>query len=387
MSDKLRIYFVVGEESGDALGEKLLDAFENLSQKIEPMGLAGARMNARGVDSLFDISELSVMGISAVVQKLPNLLKRIRQTVNDIIEKKPDVLLLIDSPEFSYRVAKKVRKKLPMVKIVKYVAPTVWAWRAGRAKKIKPYIDHIMAILPFEPELLKKLGGPDATYVGHPLASEIPSIPSSSRKKCSDIPKLLVLPGSRRGELKLMLPVIRDTLSILKARGNAFDVTLPAVSKLENDIREHVEGWDVKPRIVTGEEAKKLAFREADIALATSGTVILELALYKVPMISIYKLDRMMMQIRHMITAWTTALPNLIADYPVVPERLNENTHPDHLARMLERLMMNGEERNVQLKGFDKIIRQLKSEKSGAQVAAQKIIEIVNAEVKNKKAS
>lgn len=378
MSDKLRIYFVVGEESGDALGEKLLDAFDNLSHPIEPMGLAGARMKKRGVDSLFDITELSVMGISAVVKKLPSLLKRIRQTVDDVIEKKPDVLLLIDSPEFSYRVAKKVRKQLPQVKIVKYVAPTVWAWREGRAKKIKPYIDHIMAILPFEPELLKRLGGPDATYVGHPLASEIPSIETSSKKKSAEVPKLLILPGSRGGEIKLMLPIIRDTLSILKARGNTFDVTLPAVSKLENDIREQIQDWDVKPKIVTGEDAKKLAFTEADLALATSGTVILELALYKVPMISIYKLDRIMMQLRHIITAWTTALPNLIADYPFVPERLNENAHPEHLARMLERLMMSGEERNVQLNGFDKIIKQLKSEKSGADVAAQKIIEIVN---------
>ena len=377
MKDKLRIYFVVGEDSGDALGVKLMDAFDNLSQEIEPMGLAGAKMKEKGVDSLFDISELSVMGISAVVSKLPSLLKRIRQTVDDIIDKKPDVLLLIDSPEFSYRVAKKVRKKLPQVKIVKYVAPTVWAWRAGRAKKIKPYIDHIMAILPFEPELLKKLGGPEATYVGHPLAAEIPSIATKSKKSCSQVPKLLVLPGSRRGELKLMLPVIRDTLAILQDRGNNFEVTLPAVGRLETEIREQTSDWIIKPNIVTGEEAKIEAFKNADLALATSGTVILELALYKVPMISIYKLDRIMMQVRHMITAWTTALPNLIADYPFIPERLNENAHPEHLARMLERLMMSGEERDVQLKGFDQIIKQLKSEKSGAEVAAQKIIDLV----------
>ncbi len=377
MSNKLRIYFVVGEESGDALGEKLISAFEKQSQDITPMGLAGARMQAKGVESLFDISELSVMGISAVAKKLPSLIKRIGETARDVIEKKPDVLLLIDSPEFSYRVAKRVRKQLPQVKIIKYVAPTVWAWRPGRAKKIKPYIDHIMAILPFEPELLKSLGGPDATYVGHPLAAEMPTIATKSKKKCAEIPNLLILPGSRRGELKLMLPVIRETLEILKDRDNEFEVTLPAVSKLEGEIREQVKNWEVQPSIVVGEEAKKEAFKQADLALATSGTVILELAFYKVPMISIYKLDRIMIQVRHIITAWTTALPNLIADYPVVPERLNENAHPEHLARMLERLMLDGEERAVQLKGFDKIAKQLKNEKSGAEVAAKKIIEIV----------
>lgn len=375
--DKLRIYFVVGEESGDALGETLLDAFDELTQSIEPMGLAGSRMKARGVESLFDISELSVMGISAVVSKLPSLLKRISQTAKDVIEKKPDVLLLIDSPEFSYRVAKKVRKELPDVKIVKYVAPTVWAWRPGRAKKIKPYIDHIMAILPFEPELLKELGGPDATYVGHPLATNMPEIDIKQKKKCAEVPKLIVLPGSRRIEIKLLMPVIRETLQVLKDRGNTFEVVLPAVQKLEADIREHVKAWPVKPEIVSGEEAKIKAFTDADIALTASGTVTLELALYKVPMISIYKLDRLMMQIRHLITAWTTALPNLIADYPVVPERLNENTHPQHLARMIERLMMDGEERKIQLKGFEQISKKLSQEKSGASVAAQKIIEIV----------
>ncbi len=378
MTNKLRIYFVVGEDSGDALGVKLIDAFEELSQEITPMGLAGEKMKEKGVASLFDISELSVMGISAVASKLPSLLKRIKQTANDVIDKKPDVLLLIDSPEFSYRVAKKVRKQLPQVKIVKYVAPTVWAWRPGRAKKIKPYIDHIMAILPFEPELLKKLGGPDATYVGHPLAAEMPVIETKSKKKCAAIPKLVVLPGSRRGELKLMLPIIRDTLQILRDRGNDFEVTLPAVTRLETEIQEHTKDWKVKPIIVSGEESKIEAFKNADLALATSGTVILELALYKVPMISIYQLDRIMMRLRHIITAWTTALPNLIADYPFIPERLNENAHPEHLARMLERLMLAGEERNVQLKGFDKITKQLKNEKSGAVVAAQKIIELTS---------
>ena len=373
----LRVYFVVGEESGDVLGTKLIDAFEELGSPVKPMGLAGAKMQDKGMDSLFDIAELSVMGISAVVKNLPNLLKRIRQTVDDILAKKPDVLLLIDSPDFSYRVAKKVRQEAPNIKIIKYVAPTVWAWRSGRAKKIKPYIDHIMAILPFEPQLLKKLGGPEATYVGHPLASELPNIQTANKMACHDVPRLVILPGSRKGELKLMLPVIRETIQILHERGNKFELVLPAVTRLEADIRQETSGWIIKPTIVMGEEAKKKAFTNADLALATSGTVILELALYKVPMVSIYKLDKMMMAVRHMITAWTTLLPNLIVDYPFIPEKINENAHPEHLARMLERLMMSGEERNVQLKGFELLEEKLASEQLGAKVAARKIIELL----------
>lgn len=375
-TDSLKVYFVVGEESGDALGEKLLDAFHTLDQPIDAIGLAGAKMQARGMATLFDTSELSVMGVSAVLKKLPSLLKRINQTVKDIVEKNPDVLVLIDSPEFSYRVAKKVREKKPDIKIVKYVAPSVWAWRPGRAKKIKRYIDHIMAILPFEPDLLKELGGPNATYVGHPLASKIPDIKTKDKINCADVPIILVLPGSRNGELKLMLPIIRETLRLLHERGNECKFTLPAVPRLESDLRRAIADWEVKPEIICGEEAKLQAFKQADLALATSGTVLLELALYKVPMISIYKLDRVMMQLRHLITAWTTALPNLIADYPFVPERLNENANPQNLVRSLERLMKSEEERLTQLKGFDKIITKLKQETSGATVAAEKIIEI-----------
>ena len=372
----LRIYFVVGEESGDALGEKLIKAFGELNQLIEPMGLGGERMKALGVKSLFDTSELAVMGISGVAAKLPGLLRRISQTADDVIKRNPDVLVLIDSPEFSYRVARKVRKKRPNIKIVKYVAPSVWAWRPGRAQKIKPYVDHIMAILPFEPDLMRELGGPDATYVGHPLAAEMPKVSSRAKKKCSDPVHLLVLPGSRRSETKLLLPVIRETLRILAQRGNKFEVTLPAVKRLEADIRQEVKTWEVVPMVVSGEDAKIEAFKNADLALTASGTATLELAIYRVPMISIYKLDRLMMQIRHLITAWTTALPNLIADYPVVPERLNENTHPQHLARMLERLMMDGEERAIQLKGFEVVRQKLAQETNGAQTAAGKIIEI-----------
>ena len=151
----LRVYFVIGEASGDILGSKLVDAFGELGQNILLGGLGGQAMNKRGLISLFDISELSVMGISGVVARLPNLLKRINQTAQDIITKNPDVVLLIDSPEFCYRVAKKVRNAAPAIKIVKFVAPSVWAWRPGRAKKIAPYIDHIFAILPFEPSSLQ----------------------------------------------------------------------------------------------------------------------------------------------------------------------------------------------------------------------------------------
>ena len=329
----LHLYFVVGEESGDVLGAKLVTTLKEMTESVQVSGLAGERLQAHGVESLFDISDISVMGISGVAAKLPVLLRRINQTVDDVLEKNPDVLVLIDSPEFSYRVAKKVRAKRPAIKIVKYVAPSVWAWRPGRAKKIRNYVDHVLAVLPFEPDVLDELGGPEATYVGHPLAADMPAIKASSKKLTAEVPRLVLLPGSRRSEVKRLMPVIGETLQILFERGNRFDLVLPAVSKLEDEIRESAKDWVWKPRIVTGDVARKDAFEWADIALAASGTVTLELALYKVPTISLYKLDGLAMRIRHLLTGWTASLPNLIADYPVIPEKFNEYAHPQYIAQ------------------------------------------------------
>jgi len=163
-SKPLNVYFVMGEMSGDNLGDDLLKSFAELGVDVAPAGLGGDKMKARGLESLFDISEIAVMGLSGVIAKLPSLYKRVRQTVDDIVTKKPDVVLLVDSPEFGYAVAKRVRAQAPDIPFVKYVCPTVWAWRPGRAPKLRRYVDHILAILPFEPELLEELGGPKATY-------------------------------------------------------------------------------------------------------------------------------------------------------------------------------------------------------------------------------
>ena len=334
-------------------------------------------MKSKGLESLFDISQLSVMGISSVIPKLPALLNRIKQTARDVVEKQPDILLLIDSPEFSYRVAKKVRKKSASPKIVKYVAPTVWAWRPGRAAKIARYIDHILAVLPFEPEAMKQLNGPETTYVGHPLAASMPKIDGRKKQDCNDPVKLVMLPGSRLGETRRLMPVFAEILQVLKSRDNRIEVTLPTLGRLEAEIREQSRNWAYTPEIVVGDEARQRSFKSSDLALAASGTVTLELSLYKVPMIAVYKLDPFMLQMRRFITAWTASLPNLIADYPVVPERLNEDVRAGHIARMMERLMVSGPERNAQLEGFELIAKRMKQKTPSGQLAAQKILEII----------
>lgn len=375
-SPPLKIYFVMGEQSGENLAIDLLDAFDEMDVSVEPLGLGGEKLQKRGLDSLFDVTDLSVIGISGVVGKLPTIIKRVRQTVEDILDKRPDVVLLIDSPDFGYAVAKRVRKKNADIPVVKYICPSVWGWRPGRAPKMRVFIDHVLAILPFEPEVMKKLAGPDTTYIGHPLMRLI----DENAKRKNATPKspasLLVLPGSRKSETSRLLPVIRDTLLMLHERGSAFEAVLPAVDHLVDDIRASVAEWPVKPEIVTGDEARTIAFSKADAAIAASGTVTLELALFKVPMISIYKLDPAMMIARKFMYAWTASLPNLIADRVVVPEQFNEFANPNLISRQIEQLLVKGHARNAQLEGFEIVAKNMQQSERPGLIAARKILEV-----------
>ncbi|MGI9400579.1 MAG: lipid-A-disaccharide synthase [Rhizobiaceae bacterium] len=373
----VRVYFVIGEESGDALGADLIDGMQEIGLQAEFCGLAGRRMQAKGIHSLFDISDIAVMGFSAVFSRLPTILSRINQAANDIIEKKPDVLVLIDSPDFTHRVARKVRKKNPDILILKYVCPSVWAWRPGRAPTMKGYVDHVLTILPFEPGLLAELDGPPATYVGHPLYAEIGNRPQKEAPKKRE-KVLLLLPGSRRIEIKLLLPDMEKTLEILEERGNKFRAIMPVVPHLKVEISAAVSRWKTRPEIVDTEEEKLAAFEHADAALAASGTVLLELALFRVPMISIYRLDWLIHQFRFLIFGWSAALPNLILDETLIPERVGDMIRPGWLARALETLMKDSPERKLQMDGFERLVKEMARDKPPGVEAAKKIKELLS---------
>jgi len=375
-NQSLRIYIVTGEESGDALGADILHGLERKNIKWEHGGLAGPKMQALGAKSLFDISQLSVMGITAVIAKLPKVFSLVRQVTKDVAEFKPDVLLLIDSPDFNYAVAKRVKKRFPDMLIVKYICPSVWAWRQGRARKMNAFIDHILAILPFEPKLMKELGGPETTYVGHPLSANLAQFGNKDRRVPADPFNLLVLPGSRKGEVKRLLPLIRDTLVVMEERKVEFEAVLPAVDHLADYIGEAVSHWPVKPEIVLGKKAKQLAFENADVALACSGTVLLELGLFSIPTVSIYKLDSLGFIVRYMVVAWTACLPNLIVDQMIIPERFEEYGDPQALARELQQLGKQGHQRDAQLDGFKRLKEIMYEASTKPDLAASKILEL-----------
>lgn len=359
----LTIGIVAGEQSGQNLAVDLLDEIEReTGMRPRLVGVGGDTLADRGLESVFDPAEIAITGLSAVIASLPRLVLRIRQTAAAIIAARPDAVIFIDSPDFSHRVARRVKRALPETPIVKYVAPTVWAWRPGRAKAMKATFDHVLAILPFEPEVMASLDGPRTSYVGHPLAVDavLARVREERRARVprtADSPfTMLVLPGSRTGELKSLLPDFACTVKVLQERGRSFDLVLPTLPRFADRLRQETASWPVVPRIVVSQEDKLAAFRAADVALAASGTILLELALAGVPVISIYRSDPVMRLFLFLITTWTAALPNIIADRPLIPEFFDIAIRPEGLARHVEDLATpESLAARRQLEGFDRI--------------------------------
>ncbi|NKL37560.1 lipid-A-disaccharide synthase [Rhizobium leguminosarum bv. viciae] len=376
----LKIAVIAGEVSGDLLGADLVAALKRIhSGPVELVGVGGEGLQAEGLRSLFDFSELSIMGITQVLSRLPKLYTLIRQTTADIIAARPDILLIIDSPDFTHRVAKRVRTALPDLPVVNYVCPSVWAWKEYRATRMLAYVDHVLAVLPFEPAVMQRLNGPATTYVGHRLVAD-PALLETRRLRVGRRPgngTILLLPGSRSSEIQKLLPYFEVATNELVARNGPTRFVLPTVTHKEALIREMTAGWGAKPEIVVGAEAKWKAFAEADAAMAASGTVILELALADVPVVSAYKVDWIMRMLTSGIKTWTGALPNLIADYAVVPEYLNDVVRGASLARWMERLSADTYQLKAMKEGYDLIWQRMQTEKPPGEHAARILLDVL----------
>lgn len=367
MSGEKRVFLVAGEPSGDLLGAHLVaDLRARWGDALAVAGVGGPAMAAEGVASLFPIADIAVMGIGPVLARLPLILRRIRETAAAAIAARPDVLVLIDSPDFCHRVARRVRKARPDQTIVLYVSPTVWAWRPGRAKKIARFTDRLLALLPFEPEAHRILGGPPTSYVGHPFLEKLDRVrPPAGRRLPTpgERPlRLVVLPGSRRSEISRLMAPFGAAIGLLAARLGPLDVVLPAVDHVRAEIEARLADWPVQPRLVSGEAAKHAAFRDADLALAASGTVTLELALAGVPMVAAYRLDAIGRLVKHfldvpkplrgLLTVRSALLPNIVVGTRAVPEFIDEESSPDALAAALADLAVDGPARARQVDAF-----------------------------------
>ncbi len=353
----LDVFIVAGEESGDLLGGALLVALAAAAPHgARFRGVGGARMAGQGLVSLFPMDDLTAIGFGAVVAKLGTLLRRLRQTVEAICANPPDVLVLVDAPDFTHRVAARVRKRCPQIPVVKYVSPTVWAWRPGRAKAMRPYTDRILALLPFEPAVHARLGGPPTTYVGHPLLERLADLrptPQDAVRRETAPPLVLALPGSRRMELERLGPVFGVALGQLSAR-RPIDLVLPTLERLRPRVEALVATWPVQPRIITDAGEKHAAFRQARAALAASGTVTLELALAGVPMIAAYRVAEWEAKIApHVLKLITSViLANLVLGENVVPEFLQHDCTPEKLAAALDGILDEGAGRERQISAF-----------------------------------
>ena len=356
----LRVFFVVGEESGDQLGAGLMRALrQQLQGRVEFVGVGGAAMAGEGLTSRFPLAEVALMGFVAVATGLPGLLARIRQTARAVIADQPDVLVIVDSPDFTHRVARRVRAGAPLIPIVDYVSPSVWAWRPGRARAMRGYIDHVLALLPFEPDAHARLGGPACSYVGHPLVEKIAALRPSqqdARRRVADPPILLVLPGSRRTEIRRLLAPFGEAVARVQQASGSLEIVLPTLPHLRAEVVAATDRWQVRPRVAVGESEKHAAFRVARAALAASGTVTLELALSGVPTVAAYRLAAIEAAIvRRLIRVPSVILANLVLGENVVPELLQDACTSDRLAAVLAPLLLDSAARRRQLEAFSRL--------------------------------
>ena len=359
-SETLDVFLVAAEESGDRLGAALIRALRDRTGGAARFsGVGGREMAAEGVASLYSIDDFSIIGFTAIPRRIPKIWSLMRFTARAVVERRPDVLVVIDSPGFTRGIARRVRAADPTIPIVKYVSPSVWAWRPGRARVMRAYIDHILALLPFEPEVHRRLGGPPCTYVGHPLAEEVSNLrpnAAEAERRLAAPPVLLVLPGSRVGEVQRLLSVFAETVTLVRDRLGPLEVVVPTIPYLVAPIAQATAQWPVRPRIVVETAEKQAAFRIARAALAKSGTVTLELALAGVPTVGAYRVSWLEAVVgRRLIKVSSVILANLVLGENVVPEFIQETCTAENLAAALVPLFGDTPERRRQVEAFSRL--------------------------------
>jgi lipid-A-disaccharide synthase len=374
-----KIFLIATEESGDRLGSALMKVLRRrLGDDVVFEGIGGSTMASEGLVSLFPIEALSIIGFAAIPKKLPMILRRLAEATDAVLKAAPDILVIIDSPDFTHRVARRVRRRAPDIPIVDYVSPSVWAWRPGRARAMRGYVDHVLGLLPFEPEVHRQLGGPPCSYVGHPLIEQIDSLrPNADEQARRDAspPVLLVLPGSRRSEIRHHMAIFGAALGLLHKQGVAFELILPTMPHLEQAIAVALKDWPVQPRVVVGEADKRAAFRIAHAALAKSGTSTLELAISGVPMVAAYKGGNVEAWIaRRVIRSASVILANLVVGENVVPEYIQQDCTPENLAPALRDVLADTPPRQRQVAAFAKLDTIMATGKTSPSIGAAEIV-------------
>lgn len=331
----LSFFLIAGEPSGDRLGAALMAGLREVHPEVSFQGVGGPLMQAEGMRSLFPMEELSIMGIAEVLPKYLPLKRRIRETAEAALSCAPDAMISIDSPDFCLRVAALVKAASPRLRTIHYVAPSVWAWRPKRAAKMAKVIDHVLALLPFEPPYMQA-AGMTCDFVGHPVVAETLASPQERVALKGPSPLILALPGSRRGEVSRLAPVIGAVLAEIKAKYPEARVVLPTLRSLTDLVRSLTADWPIAPLLIEDPGLKRAAFAEADVAIAASGTVSLELAANATPMVIAYDMHPLSFWLmRRAALIDTVTLVNLVSESRVVPEFLGPRCRAELIAPAL----------------------------------------------------
>ena len=378
----MKIVVITGEESGDQLGASLLIALEKIyDQKLDVFGIGGKALEERGLKKFYDISEINVMGIVEVVPKIFHIKKIINNTVDKILEINPDIVLTIDSPDFTLRIAKKLKKKNNNLKIVHFVAPSVWIWRSGRIKTVKESVDHLLTILPFEKEIFEK-ENIDTSFVGHPITEiDIQNYSGTDLSEISnDINKeiMLVLPGSRKKEVEKLLPIYLETIRQAKWK-DRFDVVIPATENMHDLIRDisNKRFSDIKTVILSDEEQKFKSFYLADYAITTSGTAALELSYFGVAYVSGYKFNILTYFLMIMLIKMKMGnLINIIINKMLIPELLQSECTPQNINYYMNKILDDSQYRDNILKGTKDAIDSLNVGSGTSELAAKAVLRV-----------
>ncbi|HXC90188.1 MAG TPA: lipid-A-disaccharide synthase [Stellaceae bacterium] len=380
------IFIVAGEPSGDALGAALVDALrQRTGGRLRVAGVGGERMRAMGLASLVPLADLAVIGVAEVLPRAPVILRRVRETVAAVRAMRPDAVVTIDSSGFSWRIAQRLRRAGETLPLIHYVAPMVWAWRAGRARRMARWYDHLMTLLPFEPPYFERVGLA-CSYVGHPVLDSGADRGDAARFRAAqglgaDAILVTVLPGSRGGEVRRLLPVVGAALVRLEALIGPFRVAAPTVATVAETVAEAARGWPGSPIVLRDPQQKYDAFAASRAALAASGSVALELAMARLPMVVCYRLHPLTEALLdRVLKVRQVNLVNLLLERPLVPELLRGECTPDRLAAEMARLVRDEPVRAAHVAGYDDAMRRLGAgDGSPSLRAADRVLAIVAA--------
>ena len=373
-------YIIAGEPSGDILAGRMMQTLQERHPGVRFTGMGGETMTALGFKSLFNIAEISVMGFWEVLPKLPLIMKRMKQVMTDIEQQQPDLIITVDSWGFVSSILKKLKRKKSAIPTLHYVAPQVWAWKKSRAPKAAKLMDRMMALLPYEPAYFEKYGL-RCDFVGHPVIENMANLTDDldEFKARHKIPRrgviVCVLPGSRRSEIKKLIPVFKKVIVRLKADYPDLFLIIPSVAAIADEVRSAFADTDIPHCVITGQQERYNAFRISAFALAASGTVTLELTACDTPHVIAYTFSAITNQIiKRLATTNYANLINILADKPIIPEFVLENCRDDLIAAKILDLMQNPAAAQAQVKDAKQYLSQLKPE---AMMPSEKVASIV----------